>query len=60
MPINFVKNGKPNLIIWRICGRINLPEVAKKNNIVNIIIKKIIFLYLSDFFNETFFLFLRI
>ena len=44
MPINLVKKGKATFSKFKICGKINFPEVAKKNNNAAIIIIRIIFL----------------
>ncbi len=33
MPINLVKKGKATFSKFKICGKINFPEVAKKNKI---------------------------
>ena len=40
MPINLVKKGSPTFNICNICGKINLPDVAKKNSNAKIITTK--------------------
>jgi len=46
-PINLVRKGMPILIICNIWGKINLPEVARKNITAPKIKMKINFLYIS-------------